>query len=168
MIEAHTVPFNDVLKAGIQAGNRIRIQKLVGGGDGPYGDSSHPEAVPVIHAEASVRLHAIRQDFLPVILRKDELRAGAGPGPGPPGRMVYMIQVIMGAQEQIDPRHFLHGNRRSDLPPRQIGSKIINAENGFPHFDQQAHLTEPLKNGCALGHLFLHPNSSCPERRIRL
>ena len=89
-----------------------------------------PAAFPVVQAAAPFGGNTVRQDLLPVKQGKDEYRVRTGPGPDLPGSVVDMIQMVVCAEKCVHPFHFLHGNRRRNLPFRKPGGKIIDAEDG--------------------------------------
>ena len=81
--------------------------------------------------------------------RKYKLCIRTAPCPNPPCGMIDVVQMVMCAQKSVNAIHLSRCNRRRHLPARQFGSKIVNAEDRFTHFQQQAHLPQPPKVRCS-------------------
>ena len=91
--------------------------------------------------------NAVFQNAFPVDGRENEQGAGIVSGPDPPGRVVDVIQMVVGAQENVDSCQVFSGNRRGKKPPGPFGGVIIHTQNRFTHFDQEPHLAQAPQGG---------------------
>ena len=145
MVDPDAVRLYNKLKIRIQSRFGVLIEEFVGRRKRVDPHISYRDRLPFVQPDCVLNIHPVRKDCLQMLSRKNKLCPGKGMRPDLPCIMVDMIQMVMGAQESVDPFQILCRNRRGALSLRIGACKVINAHGSFRGLDQKSHLPEPSK-----------------------
>ena len=130
VVYPYAVAFDHILKMREETGFLILVQKLVRRCDGTDGHVTDPDRLARIQSDRVPVCDPVVGNGPFVRPREDELGLRVGFRPDSPGRVIDVVDVVVGPQEGVHPHKFLCRDGRFDLPDLGRRGIVVNDDQG--------------------------------------